>query len=105
MDRRERNVLAMRTGVTLILFMHVVACGSDVGERACTEDSECLKDGTMGRCLLSPASASKWCAFDDPACSSGTRWGSLAGDSLAMQCMSAGDGGGLPPDASLGANT
>lgn len=74
----------------------LVACGGaddDVVE--CSTNAHCLQGGVGGECLPSPASSKSWCAFPDPACDSDQRWGLLAGDDLAGECVEVGTG----PDA------
>src|SRR5262249_41586576 len=64
------------------------ACGENLTARQCGGDNECLSGGVMGRCLPSASgSGNKWCAFSTNTCTAGFRWGVLAGDDLAGQCV------------------
>lgn len=60
----------------------LMACtGQDVF--ACSEDADCTLAGMAGFC-----DAPGYCSFDDAACPSGRRFGKLAGDGLADECVS-----------------
>jgi hypothetical protein len=62
---------------------------------ACSGDAFC-DTGPGGRCLASPSSASRFCAFADKGCApSGLRWDATAGDALAGECV------GAPRDAAM----
>ena len=87
----------MRCRLPLVTLACVLgaACGDDDDARECSSSSDCLQGGISGTCLPSPESGSQWCAYPDPACPSGERWGLLAGDGLAEACVDAlgADGG------------
>ena len=71
-----------------ILWVFLLAGCSESLERVCTVDADCLQDDQGGHCLPTPAaSGNKWCAFTGSSCPSGQRWGLLAGDGLANQCV------------------
>jgi hypothetical protein len=76
----------MRRAVLLMSLAWVSGCTSG-SVFACDEDSECNLGDTPGFC-----DAPGYCSFDDEACPSGRRYGSLAGMGLADECVP-GDGG------------
>lgn len=80
----------MRWMAGLVLLACVSGCTSD-SVFACSEDSECDLAGTPGYC-----DAPGYCSFEDAACPSGRRFGSLAGMGLADECV-AGDAGSTGP--------
>src|SRR5262245_3706481 len=63
------------------------------GPYRCGENAECVAEGQpSGRC-----EANGYCSFRDPMCSTGWRFGDLAGDGLGSTCVGGGgpvDGGG-----------
>lgn len=61
------------------------ACGS--GLFVCAADDDCAGGGPGGVC-----EAQGWCSFADPACPTGRRFGELAGDGLAGDCVPTDDG-------------
>jgi hypothetical protein len=62
---------------------------SDSRVRTCQTGADCVQGGVPGKCLPSPSSADMFCAYPDPMCASGDRWGLLAGDDLAKACVTA----------------
>lgn len=70
-----------------LLFVAPVpsACGGSVF--ACEDASDC-NDGAQGG-VCEP---NGWCSFPDASCESGARYGALAGDGLAGQCVDEPDG-------------
>lgn len=70
------------------ICLYGTSCGSsDVKE--CATSDHCLQGGVSGECLPSPGSEKHWCAFPDPMCASGQRWGVEAGDNLERTCVAA----------------
>ncbi len=66
------------------------------GAFTCTTDQQCSRSGTPGTCETSTG----FCAFADPVCGSGERYGSLAG-SLSNTCVGGGGDAGTvdnPPN-------
>lgn len=63
----------------------------------CSTDSDCARGGMPGTC-----EAVGYCSFVDPACASGSRFGTLSGP-FANQCVGGSDDGGL--DAALPSDT
>jgi len=88
--------------VLLVAALSLAAgCGGGDSEVIeCTPTTMCLKGGVPGRCAVSPASAKSYCAYPDPVCPSGERWGLFAGEGLADICLGAADGGMLDSSAS-----
>ena len=80
----------MRGWVLLGAFALASGCSS-TSAFSCMDDGECNLGGNAGYCV-SPG----FCAFDDPACPSGRRYGSYAGIGLADECVpgDAGSSGG-----------
>lgn len=56
---------------------------------SCSDDSSCGAAGAAGRC-----EPSGFCSFDDQACPSGRRFGTLAGEGLADECVAGSPSGG-----------
>jgi hypothetical protein len=54
----------------------------------CTLDSQCLQGGISGHCIAASlvAETKAYCAFSDPECPGGLRWGVRAGD-LSTMCV------------------
>lgn len=73
------------------------ACSSSVF--VCHGDDDCRSGGMSGTC-----EATGYCSFPDPSCASGARYGGLAGDSLADECVPPGEGS-TGTDTSSGSST
>lgn len=56
------------------------ACGGS--SFACDQAADCSDGGSVGTC-----EPTGWCSFPDTTCESGSRYGELAGDGLAGQCV------------------
>jgi hypothetical protein len=68
----------------------VVATGAACGDNktiTCRANLDCLQGSIPGRCLLSAGSSDGFCAFPDPSCPSGERYGVASGDGLAGMCV------------------
>jgi len=78
--------------ICLLLAAGLVACHTTNPVIDCDVNTDCLQGAIPGRCEPSPESGERWCAFPDPACVSGERWGAAAGDGLDHTCVEA-----LPP--------
>jgi hypothetical protein len=65
-----------------------VGCTSE-GPLECTLDSQCLQGRISGHCIAGSLAAETkaYCAFPDPNCPGGLRWGVLAGEQSTM-CVS-----------------
>ena len=104
--RTGRGAVPLLVGVALAVFGGVAVAASalvagcvTVDPFACASASACVRAGEQGRC-----EATGWCSFPDPACDSGWRYGTGAGDGLATGCVESGqpqvDGGrDATPDA------
>ena len=75
------------TLATLAALLWASGCGLVV---KCAGDDQCKREGAQGRCLPSPSSAARYCAFETGGC---LAWDPTAGDGLASQCVTTGDGG------------
>ncbi|MCA1664735.1 MAG: hypothetical protein LC659_10775, partial [Myxococcales bacterium] len=71
-----------RFGLVLLL---VAACHDPGGAFRCSDDAACAADGRAGQC-----EPDGWCAFADPGCSSGARYGRWSGEGRADQCVAVG---------------
>ena len=85
----------MRLAITGCLLA-AVGCGNSGEEFVCSDSRQCQseRDGVPYQGTCEPTRA---CSFEDPTCASGRRYGSLARDALANQCVPAsapGDDGG-----------
>lgn len=101
----------MRTPLALLAVLLVAGCGDEDHFRECTTGADCVQAGIPGTCRPSPVSPKNWCSYPDGSCPTppAERWGRLAGDGLAEQCVAqeSPDGGladsGMPdgsaPDA------
>jgi hypothetical protein len=81
----------MRRASAFVLLVAAAACKGPTEERPCRLSMDCRKDGVDGICEQSPVSESMWCSYPvDPSdCTSGRRWGLLAGDGLSGECVEA----------------
>jgi alpha-tubulin suppressor-like RCC1 family protein len=87
------GAILMRFAIAIVLVA-ASACTQVTSDYACTVDSECtLESGAVGRC-----EANQRCSYADAACSSGFRFGDLAGTS-SNQCTGAGGSGSAGADA------
>lgn len=84
----------MRAACLLLL---IAGCSRDY-TRTCSVDEDCVQGGIPGICRPSPTSSDDWCAFQDSSCSSGYRWGVLAGDGLDKVCLDEAAGQDAAPD-------
>lgn len=76
------------------------ACIDDLPARQCVTENDCVRSGMPGQCLPSPVDgARRWCAFSSDDCASKRRWGQLAGDGLASQCVGEASSDAAPYDA------
>jgi hypothetical protein len=64
------------------------SCSSLERELVCEAQSQCVRDGVQGTCVM-PGH----CAFEDTQCDSNLRWDSTARDSFAGQCVESEDVG------------
>ena len=86
--------------VAIVFFVLFAASGCFPDRaRTCGDSSPCGDQGGVpGACMVAPAGES-YCAYEDGTCDGGFRWGALAGDGLADQCLGAGSDGARQPDA------
>jgi hypothetical protein len=82
----------MRLLTALVLALAIGGCKGSYTV-ACDDDSFCVSGGLHGRCVSSPSSGARYCAFGDVECPSGLRFDPTAGDALAGQCLPLPDGG------------
>jgi hypothetical protein len=73
--------------ITLVLAAAALGSGCKGDPVRCAVDADCLQGGAPGFCLGSPKSDERWCAFSDPRCAAGYRWGVLSGDGLEDVCL------------------
>ncbi len=84
--------------VVILLGVLFLSSCSAQHSRECSTASACLQNSVPGECIEAP-NAKLFCAYPDTMCSvTGKRWGVLAGDGLAGDCVGAADAG-LPDDA------
>ena len=91
----------MRASLTLI----ALAGCSSASTFPCTADAQCVSGASMGSCLKSSVSLTKWCAFPSAGCApSDLRWDTTAGDELAGTCVAGEAPDGGAPDGSAPMN-
>lgn len=85
---------AMRPPMPYRPFLAVLAFTASCSDtpsdlRPCQTNADCVQNAAPGECLPSPSSPNSWCAFPVTMseCPSGQKWGLLAGDGLANQCV------------------
>lgn len=66
--------------------------------RECEIAAHCQQADPTGMCVSSPDSGRSFCAFAATDCASGYRWGALAGDDLADDCVTTLGGADAGPD-------
>ncbi len=74
--------MLVRTASVLLVSLLLACTNADSFE--CTASSQCMVDSIAGQCQ-----PNGWCSFPDTACPSGQRYGELAGDRLAGECVPA----------------
>ena len=80
----------MKGLATFVVCLLVYGCGK-TNPYKCTGTDQCVRNGEAGTC-----EAQGYCSFPDPACQSGNRFESGAGDGLGGQCTTL-----VPPDAAI----
>jgi hypothetical protein len=89
----------MRAGIAVLVLVWVAGC-KVTGAFDCTDNEQCRRGGTAGRC-----EPNGWCSFADGMCVSGWRYDDLAGNQLGGTCVGdadqadASDDDGSPIDA------
>lgn len=71
----------MRYGLLCVALTTLLGCDR-ADAFSCSDDASCGAAGAAGRC-----EASGFCSFEDLACPSGRRFGALAGDGMADECV------------------
>jgi cysteine-rich repeat protein len=92
-------LVLVRTIVLACLAVGVGAC-SQLETFECGSSDQCMSDVVAGVCQ-----ADGWCSFPDEACGSGQRYGELAGDGLAGECVPADVDTEGPPDTNTSGTT
>lgn len=70
-----------------VLVIGIATASCRPTEFACDDKSDCATGQLSGQC-----ETNGWCSYRDPACTSGRRYGTQAGDGLAAACVPVMDG-------------